>query len=353
MRAHFSLTRLFAVMLPIAWLLSACSPATPGPVVPSQNPTSLPTSAASPTPPPQATATETSEPGRIVLLAPPGADPGLKASLAARLSEAAARAGLETQTIEALSAAEITPAVRLVAAIPPATGVAELAAAAPQTRFVTVSISGVAPTDNLVALGAVGSSAENDAFLAGYAAELIAADWRAGVLAAGETPEGARVQQAFMNGARFFCGLCKPAYPPFFTYPQSFTLPGAADGDPLAGLLAELDKYAIDVLYVDAPLASADLLQSLADAGVKLIAPVAPPAGLEAGWVVTIGGDPLDLLPGLLPTLLDGSLSGQVEPGVELSHLDSGLLSEARLRLLQEVMEELNAGRIDPLADND
>ncbi len=332
----------------LVWL-AACSP--PGTRQPQPTATLAAASPASPSPSPTPTAapapTLTPVTHRLLLIAPKEADAQMAASIRGLLVELTTDTGLVLTEQPALTSSSLDESVKIVMVLAPFANLADFIAQAPRTQFVSVGIQGLPAAGNLTRIGDSGFRPDQQAFMAGYIAAITAQDWRAGVLAV-DSPQGTAAVDAFFNGVRFFCGLCRPAFPPFFTYPQSAQTasPGdKASWQPTADLLI---ARAVQTVYITPDAASAELLQYLADAGMHLIGGKTSPAALGAQWVATIQPDPSQALRNLWNDLLAGKGGQTVPMPLAVTDTQSGLLSAARLRLVQATLDDLVAGRIDP-----
>ncbi len=119
--------------------------------------------------------------------------------------------GMRFQVRNVLTPADLAfegAALKVVIALPPDPGLAALTAAAPGVQFLAVGIPGLAAAPNLSSIGAAGLPVDQQAFLAGYIAGMVAPEWRVGIL----IPERYRrrraaVRDAFTNGYHFYCGI--------------------------------------------------------------------------------------------------------------------------------------------------
>ena len=186
----------------VLFALPACS------TVDTQVATPVPTNAttatvsAPPTDTPQPSPTP--EPGAVILLAPPGAAPGLVGTMETVIAELAEADGLVVHTRSEMTEADWDADVRVVVVLPPDPGVGALAAAHPDTQFLAVGVPDLEAMDNLSVLGAQGERLDRQGFLAGYLAAVITPDWRVGVIGRADTPSGAAAQAGFTNGAIFY-----------------------------------------------------------------------------------------------------------------------------------------------------
>jgi hypothetical protein len=282
-----------------------------------------------------------------VLLASPGSDPQQTTALQELLADLAARDGLEFQTATSLSPAELTPDLRLVAALPPDPGLAALAAAAPRTQFLSIDIPGLPASANLSQIDTQAARPDQQGFLAGYLASLVTADWRIGVISTGDDPAGKANRQGFLNGAVFYCGLCRPAYPPFVQYPvyeELITGAGAADQQAAADSLI---AQGVTTVYVAPGAGDASLLEYLAGKGVNLIGGETPPEGVQNNWIATIQGDWLEGVRQAWKQALSGQPAGDTNLPLAITDRNETLFSLGRQRLAEQTRDDLATGLID------
>jgi hypothetical protein len=287
------------------------------------------------------------QPSRILLVAPSGADADINASLQSTLTELAKPAGIPVESRSSLATSDLDGSVRLVVVLPPFSGLSDLASQAPQIQFVAVGISGLSTAANLTVIGNTGFVPDQQAFLAGYIAAIMTPDWRVGVLAV-DSPDGQLVGSAFENGARFFCGLCKPMFPPYYLNQEIAHAAAAADGQAWKAAADLLIARSVQTVYIDPGFHSAELLQYFADAKLDLLGGTAPSEALTPQWVATIRPDPSSALRQLWNDLLAGKGGQQLAMPLLVTDTQSGLLSAARLRLVQETLDDLANGSINP-----
>lgn len=281
----------------------------------------------------------------VLLVIPPGSDLALVAQVQPALDQLTSQAGMEIKIQPALSEADLTSAAKVVVVIAPDPGTAAFLGKAPDTRFVTIGIAGLAPARNLTRLGADGSSVL-PVFLAGYIAAILSPDWRVGILSQPIGAGGQALQDAFINGARYFCGLCRPAFPPFLSYPQSAAITlDKVDWQPAVDLMV---KNAVKTVYVDPAVQSQDLLDYLAEAGVNLIGSQTPPDLVLSNWIATIQLDYAGALKNNWTDILAEKQPAQVEVPLVITETGSGLLNSARRRLVDQVLADLEKGLINP-----
>jgi hypothetical protein len=342
--------RIPLLLIVLALLLASCSPATPtlpGPTGAPADPT-LPASpaaetpAASPTPAPSPTA----QAPQVILLGV-GEGQADQESVAAALESLAAADGLSFDALAAPSEARLDGA-QVVAALPGVEGLAELARSHPETHFIALGESELQPGDNISVLSETGFRSRLF-FAAGYLGALITPDWRVGVLMPSGEADEAQVLAALANGSAFFCGLCRPAFPPYESYPLAAAANPASEAE-IQAAVDQLVGRGVQTLFV-APGAGSDALYAyLAQKNVQVVGSDPPPASLADAWVVSLlpGWD--EALQALWPHVLAGEPGQAVALPTAARYGNDERLSAGRLRLFEEMLADLNADYIDPAA---
>lgn len=343
-----SILPLAAWLMLLVMLVASCGPqATPRPTDSGVTPD--PSTAEPPAVQDAPTATPTQSPGRVLLVAPLEAaqTPALQAALA----DLAADAGLEFEALAALGDNGLDPAVQVVVAAGADPGLQAIAAQHPQVRFLAVGIPGLQGGGNLSVFGAGGQRPDRQGFIAGYLAAVITSDWRAGVLSAPDSPAGRAARNGFTNGLVFFCGLCRPAYPPFVQYPVFADVPANPTSTHLQAAVDLLVANAVKTVYVAPEAATAEGLEMLAAAGLQIIASGVPPTAAAANWVASVDVDEIAALRHIWPDLVSGAPLADVSTPLALAQVNPALFSPGRMRLVEEKLEELSADFIDTGVD--
>lgn len=326
-------------------VLAACvSPAATTPATVEAETLPVLTATVGPTETPAPTATP--QP-RAVLLAPAGADAQQVAALTDLLSELAAQAGLDFQSLPALTPAELDPGLRVVVALAPDAGLAGFAATAPRTTFLAIGIPDLPQTDNVLAIDPAGARADQQGFLAGYLAAVVTPDWRVGVISEVDSPAGKAHRQGFLNGVLFYCGLCRPAYPPFVQYPLAGDLTSSASEAEQIAIADTLIAQGVTTIYVAPGVDSPALLEYLAGQGINLIGSASPPAGLAEHWIASLSADWLTGVQQAWEQALEGQAAGAPPLSLVIDHVNGSLLSVGRQRVVEQIRDELAAGWID------
>ncbi len=330
----------------ILFMLASCTP-TAGPAA-----TATPALPVDAQPIPTSTdvplATATPEPGKVLLVMSPGSD---AQSVQAALAELGSQAGLELVVQAGLAPSDVSVDTRVVVLLSAPANVLELLAAAPQAQFVVFSQVDQPAIGNL---SVIRQRIENQAFLGGFISVLLSRDWRSAGLLPGDGPLGAGIQEAFINGGRYFCGVCAPGWPLGMVYPQAVLLPAGSDGAAWQAAAAGLfDNQKVEAYYLSAAAARPDVyayLQGREQFGRTLLlaGEQSPPDELREQWAATVSFDTLEPLRKLWPDLLAGQGGAVLEAPLVLEDVNLGNLGEGRLRLVEQLMAEMAAGRIYP-----
>ncbi len=317
-------------------LVSACSRGT------AETPASPPTN----TPLPPATSTATPSTPLALLVLPADMDQNASNLYQTTVYDLAQASGFRFQVRNALTPADVTDAtLKVVVALPPDPGLVALAAAAPQTQFLSVNIPDMTAGGNLSVL-ASDSQIEIPAFMAGYIGAMISDDYHIGMILPQGNVDAQRAYTAFRNGMVYYCGLCRPFYLTAFDYPTYIEIPADESPDRYGGyaniLIVERRVYA---LYVYPDLATSDFLSYIGTQGVMIIG-ANMPEPRPGGWVVTVQPDPIKAIQSAWPNLIAGQGGVNVQSPLGLADIDPSLLTPGKERLARETLEGLLSGRI-------
>jgi hypothetical protein len=328
-------------------LLSACSLGTP-----EKSPTFTPRATSPPLPTATlvATSTPTPLPQAVILIVPPQADPALAAALQTGLAGLASQAGLRFLVKPALSAQDLTPDVKVVAALPPLDDLESLAASAASTQFVALGFTNLNPAANL-SLIEPDVRPDQQGFMAGVIAAIVTEDWRVGVITLSDTLAGKAAALGFQNGVVYFCGLCRPYDPPFVPYPVVVQLPSQASQAEWQAAVQTMVGQAVKTVYVFPGAGDETMLGALDQAGVHIIGGVSPAGSLRSNWVASLRADFLPALQNAWPQILSGKGGLQLQSDFILADINPDLFSTGRQELAKKIMADLLAGAIDTRVD--
>jgi hypothetical protein len=259
--------------------------------------------------------------------------------------------GLSWEVRETLSPLDIPTGAQLIVALYPTPNLNELAAAAPDLQFLAIGIPGLEPAPNLSQIKGDGFRPDRQAFLAGYLAAVITEDWRVGVITESGGGRGRAARVGFQNGARYFCGLCRPFFPPFENYPLFVEVsPGAAAPDWQAAADLLLDK-GVNTIYLAPGADQAPLREFLAEKEVLIIGS-APRAGFpENWWAASVRNAPELALFDLWPLFSGGETPLQSPLPLAITDVNNLYISTGRLQFAEALIPDLQEGIVDPGVD--
>lgn len=255
--------------------------------------------------------------------------------------------GMRFQVRNTLTPADLEPGLQIVIALAPDPGIAALAAAGPNVQFLAINIPEITPAGNISVLG--GNSQSNiAAFLAGYTASLITDDYRIGMMMPRGNADAISAFNAYVNGMRFYCGTCRPIYFYSWAFPQYVDIPAEEDPnnyDAYSDIL--MMQYRVRTIYLYPDIATQDLVTYIGTTGALMIG-TQTPEQLPAGWVMTIQPDVVKAIQNAWPQLMSGQGGVTVQSPLGLSDIDPSLLSPGKQRLVEQTLQELQAGLIAP-----
>jgi len=301
------------------------------------------------TAPPTATPIPPIAPDRAVLAAPADISSFELAEAQALIAELAAASGLEFEIRQEIFANEITPDIRIIIFLEQPDNLGSLAANAPETQFVAISGQNWSPpTNGTIIL----KNDDHVAFLAGYLSALLAPNFRVGGLLISEKPE---FNQAFNNGVSYYCGICAAVIYPLNTYPVLSQQPANSSPANWQAAFNEINASKVNVLFLPADAASAEIGTYLAGMDVAVIGNQTPPEELRSRWVATISSDGLSPLREIWNDLMEGQGGKVMNANLKISDINyvtvtDGLvwLSQGKMDLLYKVIALLREDQIYP-----
>jgi len=330
----------FFILLLLFILLTACA----GIATPTLEP-------ATPTATPNPTASPTASIPLAILVLPADMPQKDKDSYQTLVYDLTQANGMRWQVLNSLSPADlglVGPALKVVIALPPDPGLAALMAAAEGVEFLAVGIPDLPAAANLSSIGATGVPLDQQAFLAGYIAGLIAPEWKVGILYQKDTPGGTAARDAFTNGFTFYCGSCRnPLFPqPAGIYPVTVPIPTDAKPGEYTAYADLLLRNVVKVAYVYPAVATPELLSYMAQTDLLLIGQSLPGEDVRSHWVASIQPDTVSAIKNIFPHLVAGQGGEIVPTPLFLADVNLDLLSEGKLRLVQGVLDGLQNGTI-------
>jgi hypothetical protein len=332
---HFFLTILIVV------ILSACRGSAAETVAP---PTAVPTN----TPSPTATIIPTPSTPLAILVLPADMDRAVSDLYQKTVYDLAQQSEIRFQVRNILTPVDLAdPTLKVVIMLPPDPGIASLATTAPGVQFLAVNIPNLTAGGNLSVL-AGDSQGELPAFIAGYVSAMISDEYHIGMIIPKDNGNAQRAFNAFSNGMIYYCGLCRTFYLTEVSYPTYVEIPADESPSRYGGyanvLINDRKVYSI---YVYPSLADGEFLSYVGTQGVFLIG-TSMPDPRPGGWVMTIRPDTIKAIQTAWPNLLAGQGGVNVQSPLGIADVDTSILTPGKLRLAQETLDALLAGRILP-----
>src|SRR3990170_3154293 len=330
-----------SLVLTITLSLSASACNAPAPTVLQASDTPPP----SPFPPTLAPSA-TPHPPSVLLVAPAESDATLVREISQALLELASAEGWALETRQDLPGGPLLPSTRLVVLLPPNSEAETVLLASPETHFLAVDLAALEPQPNLSTIGPQGISGEDLGFAAGFLAALVAPDWRVGAIRPPNDSRASAELRGFVNGFRYFCGFCRPAYPPFLQYPIVAELASGVSPAELQASFQRLKESGVQVAYLPSSIDAAMLDDSLTQGEIQLIGSRRPES-LTCGWIASLRFDWVSALREVWPEIVGQSSDLTVPLGISVSDADESILTPGKRRLLNEVLAALSEGAID------
>ncbi len=322
----FTITSLFVILVLLFGISGCTERSTPTPEIPTLTPT------------PEFTPTATQAPARIVLF-----DPAARASAAVTtmVNDFAAANALVFETWTEINSD--LAGVKIMVVFSGLDNLAEVAASAPQTQFITTA-QNTATAANISTLSA---NPVHLAFMAGYLAAMTSVEWRAGALLS--DPLNVGLADAFTRGGEYLCGRCTPKFGPSLYYPVTYILDGSNDAFAWRAQAQTMwsETYANSV-YIDTAADFPEVLDIFTD---KVLFSSNPASANLARYAAILGGEMTSTLQTALPELLTGSGGKTYNSRIELLVINNPeVVSEAKQARFIEVSQLLADNQINPLS---
>ena len=282
----------------------------------------------------------------VVLVIPADLEPQTSELYQKTVYDLAQQSGMRFQVRNAFSSADFEPGLQVVIALTTDPGIAALAAAAPQVQFLAINIPDISAGGNISVLGN-NSQTDVAAFLAGYTAALITDDYRIGMMIPKDNGDAIRALNAFATGMTFYCGSCRPVYFYPVTFPQYVEI--SADED-VKNYNAYADililQYKVQTIFIYPDVYTEDLATYIGTTGTSMIGTVTPEQR-PGGWVMTIQPDVIKAIQNAWPQLISGQAGTVIQSPLGLADIDDTMLSEGKRRLVEQTLNDLQAGLIN------
>jgi hypothetical protein len=332
--------RLYIIIIIIAAALSACGGA-PAAETPTEPPASVtPTE----TPPPP---TETPTPGTVFMVTTPELNQQQVQAVESVLSELASSSGLNFEIIQPPNPGEIPSHARVIFYFSPPANLGEVKSSAPETQFIVLSEQELSVDQNL---SVIRSIPEQQAFLAGFISVLVGPDLRAAGLIPSDGAAGPQKLDAFLNGGRYYCGICNPVYVPSVRFPLYYTLPAGSDPAAWQEGVDQLAQNIVYIYYVAPEAASPELLNHILEINGALLGGTSPYDEIRSRWAATIQFDVAETLRQMWPQVVTGEGGQNLNAPLLVTDINPSYLTEGYMGMVNEVKQDLQNGLIYPLS---
>jgi hypothetical protein len=338
--------QLIHISLAVILFLAACAT--------SNTPTARPPAAtatqevATIVPTPSLAPSPTAAPGKLLLVIPPGSPQPAAQEIQSAVMALAKSASLVVEPRTELKPADIAPEVRVVIWVNAAAEALQLASAAPRTAFALFTTAELKPTANTTVIRL---RSEHQAFIAGLVAATLTPDWRAGALLPSGNPAAQSFQDAFMTGARYFCGRCMPGWPLGMVFPQVAALPPTSDAKAWQNAATDLiQNKKVEVIFLSPESATPDVLKYFDGKKLILFGLQTPAEEYRALWALTVRMDAVSPLQKAFPDLLAGKGGAVLNAAITLENVQVERLGEGRQKYIKDILQELQAGLIHPFS---
>ncbi|MGD8633454.1 MAG: hypothetical protein PVF85_07790 [Anaerolineales bacterium] len=290
--------------------------------------------------------TSTRNPDTAVFISPGGDLSASNAEIRDIVARLASESGFRLIEVEGTEIeAALGEGTKVVVLLEAIDRIGEVAAANPGIGFIVTDNIGIGP-GNIYAVQPHRDRADQTGFIAGYIAALITPDFRVGGIALNDDSVENAALQGFVNGAVFYCGLCRPSYPPFNSYPRAVVVSSVQPEDISSGIQG-LKDLGVTTIYLSPGLNQQPVFDAIRDSDLRFIGSDQPTDPSGYTWVASIAPDMAEGIREAWEAWINGEDGQMIEPPITISAADPGILSVGKLDHLEAVIAELASGRYD------
>ncbi|HAF60926.1 MAG TPA: hypothetical protein DCK95_01210 [Anaerolineaceae bacterium] len=290
----------------------------------------------------------TTAPDRVVVITGDVQDSWTLEKANSTVQELATASGLEFESQISINSREITPDIKVLVYLYHPNNLGSLANSAPNTQFIVISDQEWTPSHNVSIIRA---DSTYQTFMAGYASVMLAENFRGGGLL---TSEDSAKNVAYKNGAKFFCGSCSALISPLNSYPFTKEIPQSSPAADWITAFDEVNFNTILYMYIPPQAYSTELFNHIAQTNVKILGIATPPAEAFPIWAGTFLIDGFTPIKEIWDAVLQGNGGQTINASLSLADTQSGFISTGKQQIIQDVIAELQAGRIytlNPMAE--
>jgi hypothetical protein len=296
------------------------------------------------------TASPTPAPDLVYLIRGGVAAERVEARVEESITALAVAAGNKLVVLTELSDGDLEENVKVVFYLPPDKGLNDLAARYPAVQFVAIGIHGLSEASNLTRIGPGGLREDQVGFVAGVIAAAVTPDWRVGAISVQGSSEDRASNLAFQNGAIFYCGLCRPAYPPFNSYPAGAET-SSVDSLAIQGAMEALTTLDVDTVFLSPELSAVISVERLEGPGVSYLGGETPGENLGARWIATVRAAPELAIAEIWDRIRMGDSGETVSMPIIIEDVNPERLTPGKEAWVQEILQDLSDGYIDTGVD--
>lgn len=295
-------------------------------------------------------ASPTPAPDLVYLVRGGGTTERVAARVENTITTLSAAAGNEFIVLPELSDSDLELNAKVVFIFPPDPGLSDMVARYPAVQFVAIGIHDLSEAGNLTRIGPDGFVVDQVGFIAGVLAAAVTPDWRVGAVSVQNSGEELASNLAFQNGAMFYCGLCRPAYPPFRSYPTGVEA-SSSEISAGQGAFATLTNLDVDTIFLSPELSAAASAEMLESTGLSYIGSESPGENLGEKWIATVRAAPELAIAEIWDRVWIGEGGGTLAMPVIIEDINPERLTPGREAWVREVLQDLIDGYIDTGVD--
>jgi hypothetical protein len=258
--------------------------------------------------------------------------------------------GDELIILDEILDSDIKQNAKVIFFLPPDPGLNDLVMRYPTVQFVAIGIHGLNDAGNLTRIGPDGMGADQIGFIAGVIAASITPDWRVGAISVQNSSQEHASNLAFQNGAIFYCGLCRPAYPPFQTYPvgaEAFSSEISAVQEAIFTLIS----LNVEMIFLSPELSAAASADMPEGPGLSYIGGEAPKEDLGDKWIATVRAAPELAIEEIWDHVYVDEGGWTLSMPIIIEDVNHERLSSGRETWVLEILQDLIDGYIDTGVD--
>jgi hypothetical protein len=297
-------------------------------------------------PSPSPTLTPTHVQDKVLLLDSDQSPPAVSQTISSTLSVLAQVQGWEFTVSKDRSIQEFETGTRVVVVLPPDPGLESVSSEYPEIQFLSIGIPGLQPFSNLSILGSEGFREDQMAFIAGYISSVITKDWRSGLINQASSEWQEVINQSFINGMVYYCGICQLTYPPYYDYPILTTLSEDASDLEWGNAADLLISQAVETVFIYTNDLNLSVLEHLSQNGLVFFGLNPPPNHVENSWIATIRWAPETNVESHWDDLVSQSGGWVEEMPIIVEDVNESILSTGKQRWIQEVIDDVIRGYI-------